>query len=400
MTEKVNLNQSDQRQIKNHKNPLSMTAISRPAVHILGLGAMGTVLGVDLSRFTNAMIIPLFRSKEKMNKFKCEGQSTIGIRKIYDEKSPLFLCKIEKSDCPETFKGERIKNLVVTTKTYQTKDALKPYLPYIDSDTNLILIQNGLGILEILKDEVFTDRATRPQLFQGVISHGVYLDEGYIFNHAGWAPMKIARLPWEESEIIQQTGEAQKDLVENELVKLLMQEPFVKEFGTQQMTYQELLVGQLYKFLVNACINPVTSIVDSVNGEIVDDCTCIFTLIVEECLQVLRASYPQLFEYEANYADKPEYPQFKVESVLNLNHMVQQIIEIGCIINAKNSSSMRQDTLYLRDTEIEYINGYIVKLAAKFKIDAKVNKTIETLVNLRLGLNRRRNNIGDWRNAI
>lgn len=366
-----------------------------PKVHLLGLGSMGTVLAVNLLRFTNAAVIPLFRSKEKVDRFQTEGNSTIGIREIYDKKSPLFTCKLEECECPETYQGGPIKNLVVTTKTYQTKDALQPYLPYINSSTNLILVQNGLGVLELLRDEIFTGKSSRPQLFQGVISHGVYLEKGYIYNHAGWAPMKIARIPWEETGIIQRKKDAQADRAENELVALLMEQPFAQFFGTQHMTYQELLVGQLYKFLVNACINPVTSIMDSLNGEIVDDCSDIFTLIVDECLQVLELSYSRIFNYEDVYQNQKEYPDMKVKSVLNTEHMVRQIIEIGCVINAKNSSSMRQDTLYLRDTEIEYINGYIVKLASRFKIEAKTNRAIVSLVNLRLGLNRRRANVGD-----
>lgn len=374
-----------------------MTAATRPLVHILGLGSMGTVLAVDLLRFTNALVVPLFRSNEKLLRFQEEFQSTIGIRKIYKEGAPLLTCKVERSESPETFCGEHIKNLVVTTKTYQTKAALAPFLPFIDSNTNLILIQNGLGVLEILKDDIFTDAMKRPQLFQGVISHGVYQDEGFTYNHAGWAGMKIARLPWNEQEVIQTTNSALKDLQENELVRLLMDNVFAKEFGTEQMTYQEMLLGQLYKFLVNACMNPVTAIVDCVNGEMIDDCPEVFTLIIEECLQILRVSYEQLFNYETNYQGVEGYPQLKINSVLNTEHMVKQVIKIGCDINARNSSSMRQDTLYLRDTEIEYINGYIVKLASKLQMEAKVNKTVTAFVKLRLGLNRTREIQGDWR---
>lgn len=65
------------------------------------------------------------------------------------------------------------------------------------------MIQNGLGVLELLREEIFTDSKNRPHLFQGVISHGVYQDKAGVFNHAGWAGMKIAKLPWTEEEMIQ-----------------------------------------------------------------------------------------------------------------------------------------------------------------------------------------------------
>lgn len=61
---------------------------------------------------------------------------------------------------------------------------------------------------------------------------------------------------------------------------------------------------------------------------------------------------------------------------------------------------MRQDSLFLRDIEIEFINGYVVGLASKLNLDpnsSKVNKTIQEMASLRLALNRARKINGDWR---
>lgn len=377
-----------------------MTA-NRPIVHILGLGAMGTVLAVDLLRFSNAVLVPLFRSEEKLNRFRNEFNSQIGIHKLYEAKKPLYTFNLEKSECPEKFGGEMIKNLVITTKTYQTKDAITPYLRYINNDTNIILIQNGLGVLEVLAEEVFNDTAYKPNLFQGVISHGVFQDQGFIYNHAGWVGMKVARLPWSESEMIQSLDAIKRDS-QNELIHLLTQPKFAEEFGIEHMTYQELLLGQLFKFLINCCMNPVTAIVDCVNGEMVDHCPPVFRSIISECLSVLRIAYKPLFDYDSKYQGNDKYPALGVHNVLQLENMVKNVVECGCVLNKKNSSSMRQDTLYLRDTEIDYINGYIVKLAHDLNLSpdsCKVNKTISELVNLRLGLNRTRAAQGDWRNV-
>lgn len=366
-------------------------------MHILGLGAMGALLAADLLRYTNASVIPLFRSKERLSRFQDEYQSTIKIRKMFLEDQPVDLCTVERSECPETFAGEPIRNLIITTKTYQTKDALRPYMSFIDSHTNLILVQNGLGVPEMLKEDVFTDPKRRPQLFQGVISHGAYQDQGFIYKHAGTGDLKIAKLPWDVSDSIQSLESAEKDSQENELVKLLTEPKFAQAINCKQMTYQEMLMGQLYKFLVNSCINPVTSIVDCVNGELADDCSEIFTLIIDECLQVLRVEYKSLFDYEQEYQGKFGYPQLSVNSVLNTAHMLKEVVNVGCIVNRQNSSSMRQDTLNLRDTEIEFINGYIVKLAKKHNLNAKVNETVQAFVNLRTGVNRKRNIEGDKR---
>ncbi|CCC71464.1 hypothetical protein NCAS_0H01540 [Naumovozyma castellii] len=373
-----------------------MTLASRPIVHILGLGSMGTVLAVDLIRFTNALVVPLFRSQEKLETFQKTAHSKIGLRKIYLEEKPLIECTVEKAECPETFGGEPIENLVITTKTYQTKEAITPYLPYITPNTNLILIQNGLGVLEVLKEEIFPDAAKRPNLFQGVISHGVYQESGFTYVHAGWVGMQIARLPWNENELIQKSSLVEKDSSENALVQLLMGQRFAKEFGMKHTTYQEMLLGQLFKFLVNCCMNPVTAIVDCVNGEMKDHCGPVFQSIIAECLDILKVAYKPLFEYKVKYHGMSEYPKLD-DSILTTENMTKEVIRIGCDLNARNSTSMRQDTLYLRETEVAYINGYVVTLAKRLNLSANVNKTIVELVQLRLGLNRTRATQGDWR---
>lgn len=370
-----------------------MTLATRPKIHIVGMGSMGTLLAINLIKYSNTLVIPLFRNKSRLDQFQKEGNSTIGIRKIFLDDSPLDTQVLEESYSPENFPGNMIENLVITTKTYQTHDALKPYLPYINSKTNLILIQNGLGVLEVLKNEVFKSTNDRPQLFQGVISHGAFQDKGFIFNHAGFADLKIARLPWTEAESIQDQKFVENDAVENSMVELLTEPNFAKAIACKHMTYQELLFGQLYKFLINCCINPVTAIIDCDNGELFSGCRPVFTLIVEECLSVLRVAYKTLFEYEEKYNGKENYPVLQVKSTFEIEKMVDVIVDVGCVVNAKNSSSMRQDTRYLRDTEIEYINGYIVQLAKTLNLDenaAKVNKTISELVQLRLSVNRDR----------
>lgn len=376
-----------------------MTLSNNSIVHVLGMGSMGSLLSVNMIKSANVHVIPLFRNVAKIDKFRNECDSTVGIRRVFLEDKPLTTVRIPDVYCPETIpKGSKIQNLVITTKTYQTKDAISPYLSYLDRDSNIIMVQNGLGVLDVLRDEIFTNPNSRPQLFQCVITHGAYQDHDFIFNHAGFADMKISRLPWDEHEILQTNEEVEKDALENSLIKIFMDENVKKSLDIKHMTYQELLLGQLLKFIMNSCINSVTAIVDSDNGEIVENCKPVFRSIIEETLGILRVAYKPLFEYESKYKNAPDYPQLTVNATLDLEHLIEEINTVACILNKNNSSSMRQDTRYLRDTEIDYINGYTVTLAKKLNLDpsmAKVNKTISELVELRLALNRRRASLGN-----
>ncbi|CCD24471.1 uncharacterized protein NDAI_0D01570 [Naumovozyma dairenensis CBS 421] len=367
-----------------------MSLSSRPVVHLIGLGSMGAIFAADLLNYTNASIIPIFRSKEKLAKFQNEANSELMIHRNYLPSRPILKYKFAKAYCPESTINEPFKNLVVSTKTFQTKSALTPYLKYIDSNTNLLLIQNGLGVLDDLKNDVFIDETRRPQLFQGVITHGGSQISDFTINNSSQGDLKISRLPWNQDRMIQKSCVLKEDRNENELMHLLTSETMVKGFNITHMTYQELLFSQLYKFVFNCCINPVTAILDCSIGEMKPNSTPLLTSIVVETLFVLRKAFSPLFQYESMYNGQEDYPAIDVNGKLSTDYMVGELLKY--LEKHKNSSSsMREDAVHLRNTEIDYINGYVVRLANALGLSTestKVNKTICELLNLRLGLNK------------
>ncbi|CUS22186.1 LAQU0S04e10176g1_1 [Lachancea quebecensis] len=371
---------------------------ARPKVFVLGFGSIGVLLASCLHQQSQSVVIPLLRSKERLGDFK-KLSFKAGVRALYQKDRPLSESVLENASCPELFPQDwKIDNLIITTKTYQTKEALAPYMKYIHPDTNIILVQNGLGVFEVLNDEIFLD--FKPNLFQGVISHGIFHDTGFTFNHAGFGDMKVARLPSKDpSSIVQSNSLIANDANNNELIRLMCSPGYAKALAVKHLTYQEMLLGQLEKFLVNTCINPVTSIVDCINGELKDCAKPIFTAIITEALDILRVAYRPLFDYKSQSDD---YPVLDVASVLNADRMLEFIIHVGCVVNKENSSSMRQDVVNVRETEIDYINGYIVTLCEKLGLGpekCKTNQTIATLVKLRLELNKTRKLHGDKRAA-
>ncbi|SCV03845.1 LANO_0G06612g1_1 [Lachancea nothofagi CBS 11611] len=368
----------------------------QPKVFILGFGSIGVLLASHLQRNTQISIVPLLRSEKRLQDFE-ELQRKASIKSLFKEGQPSYESVFSDATCPELFPRDwKIDNLIITTKTYQTKDALAPFMKFLHPQTNVMLVQNGLGVFEVLNDEIFLDY--KPNLFQGVISHGIFHESGFSFNHAGFGDLKVSRLPSKDPQSIVQTKElVETDQKNNELVKVLSQPDFIQGLNVKHLTYQEMLLGQLEKFLVNACINPITSIVDCINGELRDVAGPIFSSIISEALDVLKIAYKPLFDYKP---ENDNFPNLDVAGVLNRDRMLDFVLKIGCIVNGTNSSSMRQDVVNLRETEVDYINGYIVKLCGKLGLGpdyCKTNQTIETLVKLRLGLNRGRAKYGDQR---
>lgn len=379
-----------------------MTLATKPVVHIIGMGAMGAIIAANLLEFTECEIVPLFRDLGKCERFQKEADSSITINRMYPGyektgKNAMTSYKLDRHFAPENYpQDEPIRNLIVATKTYQTQDAIRPYLPYIDSNTNLMLVQNGLGVLEEIKEGIFADETTRPHLFQGVISHGAFQVTEFTFNHACDAQLKISRLPWSHEDMIQSEKLVHDDATtDSELIRLFNTPDFYKKFSIIHTTYQEMLLGQLTKFLLNSCMNGTTAIVDALNEELLSICQEIFISIVTESLSVLRIIYEPLFQYEAKYNGLEGYPTLEVEKTFEITSLIKWIIHLSCVIGGKSSSSMRQDTLNLRDTEIQYINGFVIKMAETMGLSpdaVKVNKTIVQLVNLRSGLNRAKAN--------
>lgn len=348
-------------------------------IHILGAGSVGGLVAHELLALRNPPTVTLLmRNALRLEHFTSINYSSISINRVF--KTPAESCPAKKVDAGihTSIKGD-ISNLIITTKTYQTEEALKPYLQFIKPSTNILLIQNGLGVVEELYDNVWPEVSQRPNIFQGVISHGAYITstdgESYQIVHSGPGDLIMARVPKDFG--VSSTEDSQGA---SEFPAMIQDLTRAAELNAKTMSYPELLVIQLRKFLVNCCMNSITSIVDCINGELnpLPQTRVLFKDISDEALNIFFKTMPILSEIK------------DIEKTLNSESLVDYVVEIGTVIVGKNSSSMRQDTLNKRDTEIDYINGHLVKLAHTKNLPAKTNETITNLVKLRTQLNQHR----------
>jgi 2-dehydropantoate 2-reductase len=113
------------------------------------------------------------------------------------------------------------------------------------------------------------------------------------------------------------------------------------------------------KLIVNVGINALTGITGLKNGELADheETRQVLALAVEEAVKVAEAAGVSL-PY-----DNP------VEKVLGI-----------AVATAQNRSSMLQDLSGGRKTEIEAINGALVREGERLGVDTPVNKVLTLLV--------------------
>jgi 2-dehydropantoate 2-reductase len=119
---------------------------------------------------------------------------------------------------------------------------------------------------------------------------------------------------------------------------------------------QSLVWGKL---IVNVGINAATALLGLRNGQVaqVRQVTELAEMAVNEAVQVSIAS----------------------GIILPYSDPMQKVLEVARA-TAQNKSSMLQDIRNHRQTEVEAINGAIVRLGVKFGIPTPVNRTLTLLV--------------------
>lgn len=194
----------------------------------------------------------------------------------------------------------------------------------------------------------------------GIMRHGVYLrspTEAILSGLNGRAAIGVV----EDEE---RTGSKRAD--PRFLLDTLLRSPILR---CEQLAWKELLQNQLFKLAANCVLNPLTAILDVRNGVIREnpDLQPLIRRLLREISLVFQ-SLPEIRDLPSDQKD-----QFAVAS---LESLVMDTIEK----TAGNSSSMREDVRKGRATEIEYINGWVLRRARELGIECEANAGLMQLV--------------------
>lgn len=294
---------------------------------IIGAGAMGCLFAAFLAKSKEDVWL-LDKDKENAAKLNESGISLEGLSGSWQVKikATSAIADIGKADL-----------ILICVKSFNTKSAAEEIMPLLGRDTKILTLQNGMGNIEIISEIAGEER-----VIGGVTNEGATLIALGKIRHAGRG----------ETIIGSSSG---KTPVEMRAIR----EIFNKAgFETKMTRDIKSLIWS--KLIINVGINALSAITRLPNGKLTE---------YEGTKRILRDAVTEAARIAKRKRIKLIFddPLAKVEAV--------------CESTSENLSSMLQDVLRKKRTEVDFINGVIVRLGQELGIEVPTNKFLLDLIN-------------------
>ena len=305
-------------------------------IAIIGAGAMGCLYGAKLSAIEENEVFLVDIWKEHIEAINSKGLAM-------EEKGGVLEFKKLKGVLKASEAG--ICDLaIVFVKSTLTGEAVRTNREIFGTDTIVLTLQNGLGNVELIKAELGGDN-----IIAGTTAHGATMLGPGRMRHAGSGKTVIGELTGMKTDRLCRISE------------LLSRAGLETEVSDNVM-------GLIWdKLLVNVGINAITAITELPNGEIIKygELDAILEAAVEEARAVALAKGIKL-----NYEDPVTHTR-----------------EV-CKATSENKSSMLQDILNQKQTEIDMINGAVCREGEGVGITTPVNSVLTNLILFKQKINK------------
>lgn len=293
---------------------------------IVGPGAMGCLFAAFLSKSQEEIWL-LDKDKERAKIIDQQGIIVEGVSGNWQAK---VSCTTETQDIGKA------DLVIISVKSYDTKEAINSVKTLVTENTSVLTLQNGIGNIEIISEVVGSQN-----VIGGVTNQGATLIAWGRIRHAGKGETVIGRIDG-------------KIPVEMRTIREIF-----NKVGLETRISRDIKGLLWSKLVINVGINALTAITRLPNGRLLDfeGTRKILREAVTEAVRVAKRKRIRLI-----YDD----PLAKVEAV--------------CQATATNISSMLQDILKKKPTEIDFINGVIVRQAQGLGVGAILNSVLLGLV--------------------
>jgi 2-dehydropantoate 2-reductase len=289
------------------------------SILILGTGALATLFAARLAA-EGSDVIMLGSWPEGLRALKDKGIRVDGIDRVFQVRVTA-----NPADCKD------ISLALVLVKSWQTQQAAQQLALCLADDGLALTLQNGLGNNTILAQNLGASRVA-----QGVTTLGAYLLAPGFVRPGGEGVVSL--------EIHPRLNSLEKILIRS---------------GFDVNVVENVLSLVWGKLVVNSAINPLTAILQVRNGKLLEN-------------PYLRGLMRDLAVETAEVAKN-------IGVALPFSDPNLAVIEVA-EKTAENLSSMLQDVLRCAPTEIDAINGAIIKIAQESNTNVPVNHTIYSLM--------------------
>lgn len=334
-------------------------------IHVLGAGSIGLLFASSIRiAFPSYPITMLLRDHhapklEQSSSSSNNNKQYMNVCLSQNRRPRVVRVRAELISSTTTTTTRRhqpmIQNLLVTTKAPDARKAIESIMPRLSAEAKITILCNGaMAVRQELSELLHLNNedddsvgqqhnsgtSRRQQLRLATTTHGAYRDtadddddELYHVTHAGIGTTFVDR---DEAALAQLWDQS----------------------GLRCSTTNEMELILWKKLAANCTINPVTSISDCLNGALTEDpyFQQIAPRVLAELSKIAMASV-RCSSSEQQLSQS------------NLHSFVDTVVSD----TRQNTSSMRQDILSNRRTEIDYLNGFLVEQGKALNIPTPAN---------------------------
>lgn len=295
-------------------------------IAVAGPGALGCLIALSLESKTKEDIWIYDNIAERAKKLRETGLKIEGLTSAH--------AKVNISSDPSEI--GICDYVIMCVKSYSTEDACKDIKPMVGENTFVATLQNGIGNVQILNDHFGPEK-----VIAGVTNHGsTLLGNGHV-RHAGKGETIIGRSDGKLSGALRGLQDV------------------LSKAGFETKVSKDIDSVIWGKLIINVGINAIAAITRLNNGRVAecDETRALLRSAVQEASKIVKRKRIKLA-----YDD----PIQKVESVAKAT--------------SANICSMLQDVLNKKRTEIDFINGAVVRQGKALGIATPVNEVLTSLV--------------------
>ena len=292
---------------------------------VIGCGAIGSLFAAHLARLEDVEVYAYDLNRDHVDAINEKGLRISG--------EADFTAQLQATTDPAQI--PRCDFGLVVTKSMHTGDAIRAARGIFDEDSAVCSVQNGAGNEEVLAEYV------HHVILGTTFPAGHLVEAGHVcFDIRGdtWiGPFQPSGTPFDK---VERLAEA------------------LTRAGLKTLAMQDARSAQWTKLVFNASTNPVGALTQLHHGAATffEPTGDLFDQLIDECLAVAEAMGIELDE--------------------DPRHLIQKAAQAA----GKHKASMLQDILARRPTEVDFLNGAIVRYGEKAGVPTPLNRVLWKLI--------------------